>query len=616
MAVFDDLDDVVSTTGVAFMGLTLGCARCHDHKFDPIPQADYYRLLSFFRGLTSAKHVTDPNTSTAHVLLADPAAVAGWRKEQAARIRELEASVAALKDEKARKEVQGRIDALRRELPPFELALGAREGSATPPKTFVLKRGSARTPGEEAPSAFPVALSASGAPGAVPEARPGPGGTSGRRRVMAEWLASRDHPLTARVIVNRLWHHHFGRGLVRTTGDFGAAGTPPTHPELIDWLASELMDHGWSLKHVHRLILTSEAWRRSSDADPGMAAARLDPANDLLWRQNLRRIEAEAARDSVLSASGDLNLHAGGRGFFPTLAGEVLEGGSRPGTDWEVSPASEQARRAVYAYVRRTSPVPWMEAMDYSNATVPLTERPVTTVAPQALLMLNDDFMRARARSLAARAAASAPSLAAALTNAWRRVLARDPAGHELAVALEHAARHEAFARAVATRFTVRTDVPATMNASFFGQLQPSRFVTGPAGWTPLRGHWPDQYEGNQILHRGEGPAMLAPGPGFTEGTVTARLLPHAGLERGGLIMAARAKGHRVGGLELMLEPRDGRVSLLALAPDIRVLGTIRAPDFRDGVDVRVELKAGRARAWVSRWGAAVDPPEIGRAHV
>ena len=163
------------SSDLAFMGLTLGCARCHDHKFDPIPQADYYRLLSFFRGLTSAKHVTDPNTSTAHVLLADPAAVAGWRKEQAARIRELEASVAALKDEKARKEVQGRIDALRRELPPFELALGAREGSATPPKTFVLKRGSARTPGEEAPSAFPVALSASGAPGAVPEARPGPG---------------------------------------------------------------------------------------------------------------------------------------------------------------------------------------------------------------------------------------------------------------------------------------------------------------------------------------------------------------------------------------------------------------------------------------------------------
>lgn len=605
MAAFDDLDDVLSTTGVAFMGLTLGCARCHDHKFDPLPQADYYRLLAFFRGLAPAKDVSNPSASTAHVPLADPVEVAAWHRQREARVRDMEAELARATDEKARKDWRGRIDAARKELPPFELALGARESGTKPPDTFVLRRGSARSPGEPAPPGFPTALVRGHAAVATPaDPGPGRGGTSGRRRVLADWMASRGHPLTARVIVNRLWHHHFGRGLVRTTGDFGAAGTPPTHPELLDWLACELMDHGWSLKHVHRLILGSEAWRRSSRADPSMPVATKDPGNELWWRQGMRRLEAEAARDMVLFAGGDLNLHAGGRGFFPTLAGEVLEGGSRPGTDWEVSPAAEQSRRAVYAFVRRTSPVPWMEALDYSNATVPLTERPVTTVAPQALLLLNDDFMRSQARAMAARVASGGRSRGEALREAWRRVLSREPSPEELSVALAHAARHEAAVRALPGRFTVRTDVPATMSLGYFGQLHPRHFVSGPSGWAALKGHWPDQYEGNQIVSRGEGPAMLATGARFASGTARARLIPHAGLERGGWLLGAVAEGQRVRGMEVLVEPREARVSVLWLAPEPRVLASARREGIESGADLRVVVADGRARVWAGRDGS------------
>ena len=600
-AAFDDLDDVLSTTGVAFMGLTLGCARCHDHKFDPLPQADYYRLLSFFRGLEAPAHVSEPTKSTVHLPLADPGVVSAWRRERAERVRALEAELAKAPDDKERKALRGRIDAAGKELPPFELALGAREAGGRPKTTFVLRRGSVRSPGEEVGPGFPMALASATGQGAHAAEGAARDGSTGRRRVLAEWLASRQHPLTARVIVNRLWHHHFGRGLVRTTGDFGAAGSPPTHPELLDWLASELMDHGWSLKHIHRLILGSEAWRRSSDANPGLEAAAKDPGNELWWRQGFRRLEAEAARDMVLMASGRLNRKAGGRGFFPTLAGEVLEGGSRPGTDWEVSSEGEQSRRAVYAFVRRTSPVPWMEALDYSNATVPLTERPVTTVAPQALLLLNDDFMRAQARALADAAGTGAPSPEATLREAWRRVLARDPSASELAIALRHLARHEAAARAISSRFTIRTDVPATMSIGYFAQLKPGHFVSGPVGWTPLRGHWPDQYEGNQIVSRGEGPAMLAPGARFHAGAATVRLLPHAGLERGGWLLGAVADGQRVRGLEVLLEPREGRVSIVWLAPVPRVLASASVTGMESGVELRVEVEGDRARLWTGR---------------
>ncbi len=177
---------------------------------------------------------------------------------------------------------------------------------------------------------------------------------------------------------------------------------PPTHPELLDWLAAELIDSGWSIKHLHRVIMQSATYRMSSRAEQSTALAA-DPGNDLFWRQNLRRLEAETIRDTVLAVSGRLNLETGGRGFFPHLAGEALAGGSRPGDGWGTSTEQEQNRRSIYAFIKRSMVPPIFECFDYCNTAAPLGERPVTTVAPQALLLLNDQFMREQADNLAAR---------------------------------------------------------------------------------------------------------------------------------------------------------------------------------------------------------------------
>src|SRR5262249_26095112 len=157
--------------------------------------------------------------------------------------------------------------------------------------------------------------------------------------------------LTARVLANRVWQHHFGTGLVKTTTDFGRIGSPPSHPELLDWLAAEFIANGWSIKQLHRVIMISQTYSQSCRADNATALA-VDPDNTLLWRQNLRRLEAETIRDTALSVADQLNLQQGGRGFFPHLGGEVLAGQSRPGLDWEVSSEAEKSRRSVYAYVR------------------------------------------------------------------------------------------------------------------------------------------------------------------------------------------------------------------------------------------------------------------------
>jgi hypothetical protein len=220
--------------------------------------------------------------------------------------------------------------------------------------------------------------------------------------MFADWVASPENPLTARVMANRIWRHHFGNGIVKTTSDFGRAGTLPTHPQLLDWLAAEFIENGWSMKKRHRTIMLSQTYQMSSRAENAKANA-VDPGNNLLWCQNLRRLEAEALRDTMLAISGRLNPKMGGRGFFPHLSGEVLAGQSRPGLDWELSSADELSRRSLYAYVRRTMTVPMLDTFDYSNTTSPLSERPVTTVAPQALLLLNDTFMREQAAAFADR---------------------------------------------------------------------------------------------------------------------------------------------------------------------------------------------------------------------
>ncbi len=331
---FDQLDDMVKTIGTTFLGLTIHCARCHDHKFDPIPQRDYYRILAF---LTPGKPYQRGNDASISVPLAS--------ESEQTRVAELNAAVdrqiAALRErigqtegplKKTMEDEVKELDANRPTPLPMVLGLTDRGTSAEP--THLLVRGDAHTPGDEVAPGF-LSLIDPEPPTIVPTAT-----TTGRRLALARWIARPDNPLTARVMVNRLWQHHFGRGLVMTANDFGAMGDEPIHPELLDWLASEFIARGWSLKALHRLIVNSAAYRRSIAWED--TAGEVDPDNFLLWRQRPQRLEAEPIRDAVLAVSGTLNPSMGGPSVRPPIDPVVLAGQSRPGSGWEVS---DEARR-------------------------------------------------------------------------------------------------------------------------------------------------------------------------------------------------------------------------------------------------------------------------------
>ena len=387
VAEFDDLDDIMVTTGTAFLGLTIGCARCHDHKFDPISQADYYSMLSFFRSI-------DPYGL--------PHSGGGGRGT-------------------------GKITRLL--APSSDSALAVVENGPAPKATHILARGEVGSPREEVSPAFPAVLSLP-AP-ALPQ-RPPDAASTGRRSVLADWIASPQNPLTARVLVNRLWQHHFGAGLVPTPDDFGRTGLPPTNPPLLDHLAAEFVENGWSVKRMHRLMMTSRAYRMSSRADDSRALAA-DEANTFLWRQNLHRVEAEAIRDTMLTVSGTLNPKQGGPSVFPTLPKEVHGTQDSAGKGWTDSAPEEQNRRSVYLVVKRALKIPLLESLDFANSASPAGTRPVTTTAPQALMLLNDAFVHAQAAALAERVTREAGEQPdAQVTRAFQLVLQRAPAESEM----------------------------------------------------------------------------------------------------------------------------------------------------------------------------------------
>jgi len=386
---FDELDDMLATTSNAFLGLTLGCARCHDHKFDPIGQEDYYSMLSFVRNIKPYGNTGKDKDAPIFLKLAS-----GNR------------------------------------------TLAVHEFGPAPLPTRVLIRGSAATPTKEVAPRFIQVLCKSDEaavpriPAAAPKAK-----TTGRRRVLAAWIANRDNPLTARVIANRLWHYHFGRGIVGTPSDFGHTGSPPTHPELLDWLATEMIDGGWKLKRMHKLIMLSQAYRQSSRVGNDRAVA-IDPGNTLLWRQNLRRLEAEAIRDTILAVCGQLNLKMGGRGFFPALSKEILSTQSLPGLGWDTSNKEEQARRSVYIFVKRTLGVPLLETFDVASADTSTAARTTTTIAPQALILLNSSFMEEQAAVLAARLIKEGGrDPQANVARMFRLALGRQPTSEEATIA-------------------------------------------------------------------------------------------------------------------------------------------------------------------------------------
>jgi len=261
--------------------------------------------------------------------------------------------------------------------------------------------------------------------------------SSGRRSALADWIASPMNPLTARVMVNRLWQHHFGVGIVPTPDDFGNAGLPPTNQLLLDDLAARFVASGWSLKAMHRLIMTSAAYRQSSRSDNSTAFG-IDPDNTLLWRQNLRRVDAEVIRDSMLSVSGTLNVKQGGPSVFPTLPPLVHGDQDSSRKDWQDSPDSEQDRRSVYLVVKRGLRIPLLDSFDFANGTSPTGVRPITTTAPQSLMLLNDRFVQEQAEHLASRVVTEAgPEIDAQITRAFHLVVQRDPEPTERHAALK-----------------------------------------------------------------------------------------------------------------------------------------------------------------------------------
>ena len=237
--------------------------------------------------------------------------------------------------------------------------------------------------------------------------------SAGRRLAFARWAVSPDNRLTARVAVNRVWQHHFGRGIVRSSNNFGKLGTPPTHPDLLDWLAGKFAgEDGWSLKSLHRRIVLSAAYRRSSGPNPDAAAA--DPLNDLFWRFDPRRLTAEELRDASLAVTGELNPDMYGPSFYPKLSEEVLAGQSKPGDGWGDSDAGQRARRAVYSYIKRSVIDPALADFDFPETDAACEARFNTVQPAQALALLNGDFQNARAAALADRIRRELPDAGAA----------------------------------------------------------------------------------------------------------------------------------------------------------------------------------------------------------
>ncbi len=338
--------------------------------------------------------------------------------------------VAILGEEKARRyrELRKELDELRNRKVPAERALVVTEAGPEAPETYVLIRGNPNAHGDKVEPAFLQVVSR-GAPN-IPAPSQG-SKTTGRRTVLADWIASPKNPLTARVMANRVWQYHFGRGIVRSSSNLGTQGDKPTHPELLDWLASELIEGGWRLKPLHRLIVNSDAYKMSSRPDAAALAA--DPMNDLFWRFDMRRLTGEEIRDSILSVTGTLNLKMYGPGVFPEIPAEVMAGQSVPGAGWGKSSPEEQSRRSVYVHVKRSLILPILESFDLAETDRSSPVRFATTQPTQALGMLNSTFMNRQAKLFAGRLRReTGPEIAAQVELAMRLTTGRRPTEKEV----------------------------------------------------------------------------------------------------------------------------------------------------------------------------------------
>jgi hypothetical protein len=416
------LTEMTNIVGSALLGVTLGCARCHDHKFDPIRQSDYYRMQAYFAGVWGK----DVPHST-------PAEQAAWQARSEQYEQQMKRMKAAMQDASAAEHaaLENKIEELKDKMAETPPALfTVTDDPARRSEIHLLARGDYQNKGDRVGMRPLGVLLPQGAPEL-------PDSTAKPRAELAKWVVDADNPLTARVMANRIWHYHFGRGIVGTPNDFGRMGERPTHPELLDYLANEFVASGWSIKHVHRLILLSSTYRQSSAA-ANAAALEKDPDNKLLWRFNRQRLEAEEIRDAMLSVSGQLNPTEGGPSVIVPIDPDLVHALYKP-WQWSVTPdPAEHNRRSAYLFSKRNLHLPFLEVFDAPEAQVSCPRRESSTHAPQALELLNGDFSNRQADAFAARLLAEVgKGHARQVELAYRLATGRPPAPNEKQLALE-----------------------------------------------------------------------------------------------------------------------------------------------------------------------------------
>ena len=522
---YEYLDDMIATIGRGILGLTVQCARCHDHKFDPIPQTDYYRMQASLFGSVEVDHpLTSPAEARAYeaktaeidarvneirqkirtletpyrnallpakykrfpqnvqdaIAVPEASRTPGQQLLASQVIRTVSVSSGEIdrimkpEDLAEKRRLDAQIAAINKQRPkPIPVAMGMTDGDYrfTPdgpgdepapgkgvkreaiegsylysgpgryqvPPSYLLIRGDVNSRGPEMKPGFVSAITYGNPPVELP---PVSGHTSGRRRALAEWLVSTENPLTARVIVNRIWHHHFGRGIVGTLDNFGKMGELPTNPELLDWLASEFMDRGWSVKQMHRLLMTSQAYQMTSQFDDTANMAK-DPEDRLCWRFRMQRLDAEILRDSILGVSGTLNTEMFGKPVFPKLPPEILAQ-TKEGIWLDREDGPGVWRRSIYIYRKRGLPFPLLDVFDLPNQNISCGARIVSTVPTQALALMNDEFIVRQAQLFANRLEEAAPADAQKQVElAYRLALSRPPEAEERKLALDFLARHK-----------------------------------------------------------------------------------------------------------------------------------------------------------------------------
>jgi mono/diheme cytochrome c family protein len=507
--------DLVNTTGSAFLGMTLACCQCHDHKYDPISQADHYRLRAFFAAvkfrddfeidssaererLTAHNSALDQQIAPIQrdlnaILAAAKARIADERRAKfPAEILELLKIDEAKRDEETKKKLKPFVDQLNvsdkdaaaglkddakkhhselmkklaelngKKIPSGK-AMAMSDAAANAPATHIFFQGDFTQPRDQVAPGFFSILN----PNPATIAKPA-GNTTGRRTALANWIVSPDNPLTSRVLVNRLWQHHFGKGIVATPNDFGFSGARPTHPELLHWLATEFMNGTgepgalgeatgvrgtpWSIKHLHRLMVLSATYRQASVEDAKRKV--LDPENALLWRQNVQRLEAETLRDALLSVSGLLLPSDSGKPLWPPVPDDILK--AQPAIleavkggpefrlqNWFADPLEKTDVRSVFLVQKRSVPLPFLQPFDFPDTTCSCAKRNVTTVAPQALTLMNSPFAVRAARAFADRVSKDAGAdPAERVEKALWLTLGRGPSDDERKIALDLLKRH------------------------------------------------------------------------------------------------------------------------------------------------------------------------------